>query len=146
MQMLSPMLLQATAQFVAQLFAALRTRKKSIDKRAKIESRAPPDDGEPLSLLTFARDLSRLTGIFSGAAVGKRIDAIEQMMRNLRALRGTGLGRADFEFAVHRYRIAVDDFSRETPRDCQRQRRFAASRGTKHNYDERPRPDAKGVP
>ena len=58
-------------------------------------------------------------------------------MRNFRALRRTGLGRADFKFAVHRNRVAVYDFTAEAPRDRQRQSGLPARRGTKHDYDER---------
>ena len=93
--------------------------------------------GKCLSLLNLAQNLPRLAGIFSRANVGERIDAIQQVMRNLRALRRTGLGRADFKFAVHRHRIAVDDFTAEAPGDRQRQRRLPARRGTKHDYDQR---------
>ena len=73
---------------------------------------------QTLSRRTISRRISRricrACRAYSPARnVGERIHAIEQMMRNFRALRCAWLGRADFKFAVHRNRIAVDDFSAE---------------------------------
>ena len=58
-------------------------------------------------------------------------------MWNLGALRRAGLGGADFELAIHRNRIAVDDFTVEAASECQRQRSFAARRWTEHNGKQR---------
>src|SRR6202521_4002804 len=157
MQVLGPILLRAGAQSVAQLFGPLRTWKKSFEQRAKIESGSSADDGQVSALLALMQDAlapnalaqnyiapnylaqnpPRLARIFSGANVGERIHAIEEVMRNFRALRRTGLGRADFKFAVHRDRVAVDDFTAEAAGDGQRQSCLPACRGTKHDYDER---------
>ena len=142
MQVLGAVLLRAAAQFVAQLFGALRARKKSFKQSAQIESGSSADDGQAFPLLGFpqsdlAQNLPRLAGIISGANVGERIHAIQQVMRNLGSLRRAGFGRADFKFAVHRNRVAVDDFSVEAARDRERQSGLPASRGTKHHYDQR---------
>ena len=117
------------------------TGKKSFQQSAKIESGASADDGQVSSRLAFAQsylaqNLPRLARIFSRANVGERIHAIQQMMRNFRALRRTRLGRADVKFAVHRNRVAVDDFSVEAPRDRQRQSRLAARRRAQHDHDQ----------
>src|SRR6266851_1184274 len=109
---------------------------------AQIESGSSADDGQVFSPIAFtqgylAQNLSRLAGIFSCADVGERIDAIEQVMRNFRTLRRTGLSRADFKLAVHCNRVAVDDFSMETPGDGQRQSGLPARRGTQHHDEER---------
>jgi hypothetical protein len=85
----------------------------------------------------LAQNPPRLARIFSGANVGERIYAIQQVMGDFRALRRTGLGRADVKFTVHRNRVAVDDFTAETAGDGKRQSRLSARRGTKHDYDER---------
>ena len=138
MQVLGPILLGAGAQSVAQLFGPLRTGKKSFEQRAKIESGSSADDGQVfLTQYYLAQNPPRLASIFSGANIGERIHAIQQVMRNFRALRRTGLGRADFKFAVHRNRVAVDDFTVEAARDGQRQSCLSACRGTKHDDDER---------
>ena len=44
-----------------------------------------------------------------------------------RSFRGCGLGRADIKLAVHRDRVAVDDFTAELLRQRQRQRRLPAA-------------------
>src|ERR1700681_1558086 len=152
MQVLGPVLLRAGAQSVAQLFGSLRARKKSFEQRAEIESGSSADDGQVsappalaqnvfthncLTQSYLAQNPPRLARIFSSANVGERIHAIQQVMRNLRALRRTGLGRADFKFAVHRNRVAVDDFTAEAARDGQRQSCLPASRRTKYHHDER---------
>ena len=90
-----------------------------------------------MSAAILAQNPPRLASIFSGANVGERIHAIQQMMRNFRALRRTGLGCADVKFAVHRNRVAVDDFTAEAAGDGQRQSGLPARRRTKHHYDER---------
>ena len=127
-------------------FGALRAGKKSFEERAKIESGSSADDGQVPSLpLSFcavaandlAQNLPRLAGIFSGGDFGERVGAIEQVMRNFRALGRSGLGRADFKFAVHGDRVAVDDFSAKAPGDPERQRRLPARRGSEHDYDQR---------
>ena len=58
----------------------------------------------------------------------------EKVMRRARPFNGARLGRTDFELAVHRDRIAIDDFAEETSRERQRQGRFAASRGTENHH------------
>ena len=116
MQVLGAVLLGAAAEFVAQLFEALRTWKKSFKQSAQIESGSSANDGQAAALPAFAQNvfaqnvisqyylvqnLPRLAGIFSRAYVGERIHAIEQVMRNLGSLCRAGLGRSDFKFAVH---------------------------------------------
>ena len=141
-QMLRPALLhtgpQSVAQFlVAQSPRALRPGKEPLQQSAEIKPGASADDGQVASLHDLAQNLSRLAGVFSRRHVRKRIHAIQQMMRNLRSLRRRGLGRADFKFAVHRHRVAVDDFSMKAPRDCQRQCCLSARRRAKDDYDQR---------
>ena len=137
MQVLGPMLLGAAAQFVAQFFGPLRTGKESFDQSAEIESGSSADNRQAPALLDLAQNLPRLASIFSRANVGERIDAIQQVMRNFRALRRAGLGRADFKFAVHRNRVAVDDFTAKAARDRQRQSGLPARRRTKHDDHQR---------
>ncbi len=142
MQVLSPVLLGAVAQAVAQVFRPLRTREKSFDESAEIESSSSADDGQVSSPLNFAQNdlaqnLPRLASIFSSTDAGERIHTIQQVMRNFGTLRRTGLGRADFKFAVHRNRVAVDDLAAKAPRDSERQSGLAARRGTQHDDDQR---------
>jgi hypothetical protein len=85
----------------------------------------------------FAKDLPRLASVFSSGNVGERIDAIDQVMRNFRALCGSGLGRSDLKLAVHRDGIAIDNFTAEAPRNRERQSRFPACRGTEYDDDQR---------
>src|SRR6266849_9105037 len=54
MQVLGPVFLRATAQFVAQIFGPLRAREKSLEQSAQIESGSSADDGQVSSLLAFA--------------------------------------------------------------------------------------------
>src|SRR5258708_2630876 len=146
MQVLRAILLRAAAQSVPKLFRPLRPEKKSIQQRAKIESGSSADNGQASALpalmqkaLTqndLAQNQPRLARIFSGANVGARIHAIQQVMRNFRALRRAGLGRANIKFAVHRNRVAVDNLTAEAPRDGQRQSRLPASLWTNpHSHD-----------
>ena len=88
-------------------------------------------------MVDLAQNLARLARILARADIGDRIDAIEQVMRNFRALRRTGLSRSDFKFAVHRDRVAVDDFTAEAPRDRQRQGGLPARGGTEHDDGQR---------
>ena len=113
MQPLGPIFLRAATQSVAQFFRAPRTGKESFDQSAEIEPGPSADNRQVPALLDLAHDLPPQAGILSGADIGERVDRIHQVMRNFRALRRAGLGRADFEFAVHRHRIAVDDLTRE---------------------------------
>ena len=59
------------------------------------------------------------------------------MMRRPRSFRGAGLGRANIELAIHRDRIAVDDFARELLRQRQRQRRLPARCRSKNDHQQR---------
>ena len=157
MQVLGPAFLGAAAQSVAQVFVAqgsgpLRARKKSFEKGAKIESGPAADNGQGPALPAFpqrvfaptylaqgylAQNQPRLARIFSGADVGERVHAIQQVMRNFGALRRTGLGGADFKFPVHCNRVAVDDFTVKAPRNGQRQSGLPACRGTEYDDEQR---------
>jgi hypothetical protein len=48
------------------------------------------------------------------------------MMRDFSALSGAWLGGTNFKIAIHRDRIAVDDFTVESASNGQRQRSFPA--------------------
>src|ERR1035437_5036639 len=120
MQVLGPIFLRAATQSVAQFFRPLRTGEESFDQSAEIESGSSADNRQALALLDRAQDLPPQAGKLSGADIVERIDTIHQVMRNFRALRRAGLGRADFELAVHRHRIAVDDLTREAPGNRER--------------------------
>src|SRR5258708_11254406 len=147
MQVLRAILLRPAAQSVPKLFRPLRPGKKSIKQRAKIEPGSSADNGQASALpalmqkaLTqsdLAQNQPRLARIFSRANVGARIHAIQQVMRNFRALCRAGLGRPNIKFAVHRNRVAVDTLTAEAPRDGQRQSRLPARRWTEHHYHER---------
>src|SRR5271165_5974879 len=107
--MLSPMLISARAQPVAQLFGALRAGKKPLQQSAQIESGASTNDGQiPRLTVTagarsyLAQNLPGEASVLSRAHVSQRIHAIQQMMWDFRALSRRRLGRADIKFAVHR--------------------------------------------
>ena len=150
MQMPGPALLRAVAQPASQFFGALRAAEKSFDESAEIETGSAADDGQVSGLLAFAwscrarngrndlaQYLPRLARVFSGSDVSQRIHAIQQVMGNFGALRGGGLGRADFKFPVHGDGIAIYDFSAEAARDRQRQSRLSACRGAEDDHDQR---------
>src|ERR1700691_338081 len=141
MQVAGSFLSRTVAEFVAQFFGVLGAGKQSFDEGAKVESGSSGDDRQgPARLVlawirvaqnclarsflapgNLAENAARLAGIFSGTDVFEGIDAIDQVMRDFRALGRGGLGGADFKFAVHGNRIAVEDFSAEVARQRQRQ-------------------------
>src|SRR5579862_7667082 len=90
-----------------------------------------------LTLADLREHLSRLAGIFPGGHVVGGLDTIEKMVGSATSLLGGGLGRADVELAVHRHRIAVDDFAVELLSERQRQRRFATRRGAEDYHQRR---------
>ena len=146
MQVLGPVLIGAGAQSAAQLLGALRAGKKSVQQSAEIESRASADDGQIPSLPAFAATLSPrsyfahnhpgLASILTRVHVSQRIHTIQKVMGNFRALRRRRLGGANVKFAVHRDRVAVDDFSPEAARDRQRQSGLPTGRGAKHDHEQ----------
>jgi hypothetical protein len=147
MQVLGAALLRAGSQFAAQRFRALRSREKSFEQSAEIESGSSTDDGQVAALLgaaqnvftqrNLAKNLPRPASVFSSGNVGERIYAIDQVMPNFRALGGSGLGRSDLKLAVHRDGIAIDNLTAEAPCNRESQSRLPARRGTEYDDDQR---------
>ena len=73
----------------------------------------------------------------------RRLDDVDQVMRDAAAIGGRDLVGADVEAAVHRRRIAIDDFAAEPLRNRERQRTFSRG-GRTQNRNERSQVSSQG--
>ena len=135
--MLWSALLDPLAQAQAQLFRSLRPGKEPLEQRPQIQSCSSTDDGELPANGDLLHNRASLAGIFARTDIAKRIDAVEEMMRDFGTLTPRWLRGTDIEVTVHRYRITVDDFSPETPSEGQGQRGLPACCGTQNNGKQR---------
>ena len=85
-------LLRALAQTGAQFFGTLRAGKEAFEQSAQVEACTSDENWQVLARLDLGQDLAGLAGIFSRSHVLGGIDAVKQMMRNLGAFGGSGLG------------------------------------------------------
>ena len=128
-----PILVGSFSQTLAQLFRTLRPGEKSIEKGPQVEASASDHDGRVAALLDLLERLARLTRILSRSDVGGRLNDVEQMMRGAGTFFAAGLRSADLEFAIHRDRVAIDDFALKTLREGERKSRLAAGGGTEND-------------
>ena len=71
-----------------------------------------------LSFRNLPHNLTRLASIFSRAHIAQRVNIVEQVMRNFRALVPRWLGCANLKIAVHRHRVTIDNLTPEAARKC----------------------------
>src|SRR5215469_18400356 len=69
-----------------QLLRALRAGKQAFEQGSKIEAGASHNDRQTASRVDLFQNLACLPGVFSRRHIFRRVDTIEQMMRNARTL------------------------------------------------------------
>jgi len=80
--------------------------------------------------LDFVKSLSRPTRVFAGGHIPSGFYKVEKVMGSAGTIPEARLGRADLKFAVHRDRVAIDDFALESFCEGEGECCFATGGGT----------------
>ena len=101
----------ARAETLTKLIGALRTGEEAFQQSAQVKPGAADHDGKMSALRDFFQSGAGLAGVFAGGERARRIDDIDQMMRDAGAIFARGFGGADFEVAIDSNRVATDDLA-----------------------------------
>src|SRR5437867_3992854 len=98
-----------------------RPRKQTPRQRTVVKTGAAGEDGETAAGMNVPHDRGRVARKLRRGVLVGRLDDVDKVVRDAAAIGGRDLVGADVEAAVHRRRIAVDDFAAEPLRDGQGQ-------------------------
>jgi hypothetical protein len=103
----------------AQAWTGGRQVVEAAHERAVVEHRAADEERQPAARQDVLRHADRVFAPPAGRISLVRIDEVDEVVRNVHALGGGRLGRADVHVAVHERGIDRYDFNRQAL--CERQ-------------------------
>src|SRR5690349_8476357 len=96
---------------LAKFLRTLRTRKKAIEQRTQIQASAAGHDRKMIAVTNLTQNSARFPRVFPSREIARGRNIVDKVMWRCFALIDRRLRSTDFEFAIHRHRVAVDDLA-----------------------------------